>query len=112
MIKRREKPLRGCARRDGKDPWMRAAILSSAAPHVDILLLTLLRESGAGKSDAAPLPDVLAPLLRLAVAQRNQGPVEMIKKAIAVPAGNDGHYAPWQFTALAGLLEARDSRRP
>ncbi len=33
----------------------------------------------------------------------------MIKQAIAVPAGKDGHYAPWQFTALAGLLEARDT---
>ena len=37
-----------------------------------------------------------------------QRPLEMIKKAIAVPAGKDGRYAPWQFTALAGLLEARD----
>ena len=29
-------------RRDGNDPWMRAAILSSATLHVDALLLALL----------------------------------------------------------------------
>ena len=51
----------------------------------------------------------LAPLLSLAVvAARIKRPLEMIKKAIAAPAGEDGHYAPWQFTALAALLEARD----
>ncbi len=99
------------ARRDGKDLWVRAAVLSSAAPHVDILLLTLLRESGAGGGDAAPSPDVLAPLLRLAVTRGNQGSLAQIERAIAVPAGKDGRYAPWQFTALAGLLEAGEKVR-
>ena len=33
----------------------------------------------------------------------------MIEKAIATPAGAVGHYAPWQFSSLAGLLEARDT---
>ena len=88
---------------------MRAAVLSSASPHVDVLLLALLRASGGGGVDAAPLPEVLAPLLRLAMARRNLGSLEMIKQAIAVPAGKDGRYAPWQFMALAGLLEARDA---
>ena len=32
----------------------------------------------------------------------------MIEKAIATPAGRRDAIRPWQFTALAALLEARD----
>ena len=42
------------ARRDGNDPWMRAAILSSACPHVDTLLLAVCRDSAGGQGTTAP----------------------------------------------------------
>ena len=95
-------------RRDGKDPWMRVAALSSTAPHADIVLLAFLRESGALGGTASLTPDVLASLLRLTVGTRNEVPLRMLEQAIATPAGKDGRFAPWQFTALFGLLEARD----
>ncbi len=96
------------AARDGRDPWMRAAVLSSATPHSDVLLMTLLQNREAGEGEASPSPEVLSPLLGLAVARRDQGVFQAITQSIAVPAGKDGQYAPWQFRALAALLEARD----
>ena len=51
------------ARRDGNDPWMRAAVLSSAVPHV----ATLLASSGRWRRRAsAPPPAIVEPLLALA----------------------------------------------
>ncbi len=100
--------LASLAVRDRKDSWMRAAVLSSAAPHVDRLLLTFLSAPAAGNGEAAESADMLGPLLSLAVSRRDRGPLEAIEKSIATPAGKDGHYTPWQFTALAVLLEARD----
>ena len=95
-------------RRDGNDPWMRAAILSSAARNIDTLLLTLLRDRGPGPGDQPPPAAILGPLLNVAVSQSNRAPIELITRTIAVPAGQGGRYAPWQFTTLAGLLDARD----
>ena len=97
-------------RRDGNDAWMRAAIMTSAALHVDALLIALLGEKMDERGSVVPSPEILASLLNLAVAQPNQYPLEAIKQSIAIRAGKDGHYAPWQFVALAGLLEARDKR--
>jgi putative heme-binding domain-containing protein len=97
--------------RDGKDAWMRAAILSSAVPHSGGLLLGLLGEKAGERAGAVLAPDLLGPLLGLAAAQPDQRPLEAVKKSIAIPGGKDGHYAPWQFTALAGLLEARDNAK-
>jgi putative heme-binding domain-containing protein len=102
--------LASLIRRDGNDAWMRAAIMSSAAQHVDALLLALLGAKTDERGGALPSPEILASLLNLAVAQRSQRPLEAIKQSIAIPAGKDGHYAPWQFAALTGLLEARDKQ--
>ncbi len=95
------------AARDGRDPWVQAAVLSSATPHSDIVLMTLLRNHGAGEGETPSL-ELLAPLLRLAVARRDSGALQSITQTIAVPAGKNGNYVSWQFTALAALLEARD----
>jgi putative membrane-bound dehydrogenase-like protein len=92
--------------RDGNDPWLRAAILSSAAGHVDTLLLTLLRENVPAQGNGAPA--LLGPLLNLAISRSNRAPIELITRTIAQPAGQGGRYAPWQFAMLAGLLDARD----
>jgi putative heme-binding domain-containing protein len=94
--------------RDANDPWMRAAILSSAPRNVDTLLLTLLRERGPGVGDQTPTAALLGPLLNVAVSQSNRAPIELVTRTIAMPAGQGGRYAPWQFMTLAGLLDARD----
>jgi putative membrane-bound dehydrogenase-like protein len=100
--------LSSLALRDQKDSWMRAAVLSSAVPHLDRLLRTFLSAPAGGPGESAASVDMLGPLLSMAVSRGDQGPFAAIAKAIAIPAGKDGHYTPWQFTALAGLLEARD----
>ena len=41
----------------------------------------------------------------------DRAPIELVTRSIAEPAGQGGRYAPWQFAALAGLLDARDRAR-
>jgi len=94
------------ARRDGNDPWMRAAILSSAVPHLATLLANLV---GAG-DESAPPPAMVEPLLALAGSIPGQGLNAAVARSIGEP-GQGGHYAPWQFAALSGLLEARERAR-
>jgi putative membrane-bound dehydrogenase-like protein len=95
------------ARRDGKDSWMRAAILCSAMPHVPALLGGLLGSAGA----AEPPPEMVEPLLALAGALPGGGLSEAAVRSIGRPAGQGGRFAPWQFSALAGLLSARERAR-
>jgi putative membrane-bound dehydrogenase-like protein len=95
------------ARRDGNEPWMRSAILSSAHGHVDTLLLTLLRDNQGGQGNPPPMA-IVGPLLRLAVSGQNRTPIELLTRTITVPDGQGSRFAPWQYTMLAGLLDARD----
>jgi putative membrane-bound dehydrogenase-like protein len=96
--------------RDGQGAWMRAAIMTSAAPYSDVLMLALFGKNSSERSRAALSPDVLAPLLSGAVSQKDDRALKAIQQSIAVPAGKDSRYAPWQFAALTGLLEARDEK--
>jgi len=97
------------ARRDGHDPWMRAAVLSSALPHVTTLLANLI---GGGEGDATA-PAMVEPLLALAGSLPDRSLNAAVARSIGEPAGPGGSYAPWQFAALAGLVQARDrARRP
>jgi putative membrane-bound dehydrogenase-like protein len=100
--------LASLAVHDRHDPWMRAAVMSSAAKHAGELLLTTLRAKAGGQVEAVPSADMLPPLLRLAVSRRDRVAFELIEKTIAKPEEQDGRYAPWQFASLAVLLEARD----
>jgi putative membrane-bound dehydrogenase-like protein len=93
------------ARRDGKDSWMQAAILSSTVPHVATLLSGLL---GADEEGTPPPSEMVEPLLEVAGALPGGGLNEAVSRTIGKPAGQGGRYAPWQFAALAGLLAARD----
>ncbi len=90
------------ARRDGNDPWMRAAVLCSARPHVPMLLAGLMASVGEGET-----PPILGPVLELAGSVPG-GIDEAVVELIGRPAGQGGRYAPWQFDALAGLIAARD----
>jgi putative membrane-bound dehydrogenase-like protein len=95
------------AQRDGNDPWMRAAVLTSAVPHVATLLASLL----GGSEGNAPPPAMVEPLLALAGSLPDRAVHASVARAIGEPAGQGGRYAPWQFAALAGLLQARDRVR-
>jgi putative heme-binding domain-containing protein len=96
--------LAALARRDGADPWARAAILSAAVPHVATLLGHLL----ATDERNAPPPGMIEPLLELAGSIPGRGLDETVMRSVAEPAGQGGRFASWQFAALAGLLAARD----
>jgi putative membrane-bound dehydrogenase-like protein len=97
--------LADLARGAGDDPWMRAAILTSAVPHVASLLAGLV----GGTSE--PPKGMVEPLLAVAGALPNQRLQDAVIRPIAEPAGQGGRYSPWQFAALAGLLEARSRSR-
>jgi putative membrane-bound dehydrogenase-like protein len=98
------------ARRDGSDPWIRAALLSSAAPHVATLLAELFGSSG---DSAAPPPELVEPLLALAGSIPASALHESLAPTLSRPAGRDGRFAIWQLAAATGLLEARRrARRP
>jgi putative heme-binding domain-containing protein len=90
------------ARRDGRDRWMRAAILCSAMPHVPTLLSTLL---GGGQGESPP-PEIIEPLLGLAGSLSSDRLNADVARSIGQPAGQGGRYAAWQYSALAGLVSA------
>jgi putative membrane-bound dehydrogenase-like protein len=83
------------------DPWMRAAVLTSAAPHASAILAALFGEEGRG---AAVPSEVVGPLFATA-AGSGQGLAGLVE-SVAAPKGPNNTYAPWQFAAVAGLLQA------
>jgi putative heme-binding domain-containing protein len=100
--------LAALASRGRNDPWMRAAVMSSAGGHVGELLLAYVQANEGGRGAQGPEADALGPLLNQAVSGKDRAPLELIKRMIATRSGSDGQYAPWQFTAATALLEARD----
>ncbi len=94
------------ARRDGGDPWMRAAILTSSVPHV----ATLLAKLGDGNADTLPAA-MVERLMSLAGSMPDRHLLDSLVRTIGQPLGNGGSYAPWQLAALSGLIEARERAR-
>lgn len=90
------------------DPWLRAAVFSSAAPHVDALLVELLAEGG------KPAPnEIIEPLVGMFGEVLDAGTLDSIVRRIAQPKGARGGFAPWQFSSLAKLAGALErSGRP
>ena len=62
-------------RRCANDPWMRAAILSSAVPHVDTLILALLRDKATLQGNRRRRR-CSGRYSNLAVSQSNQAPID------------------------------------
>ncbi len=93
------------AMRDAGDRYLRAAVMSSVnRKNLDRVLLAVMK--GGGKS---PPPALLVEsLLRLANALGDTKAMVTLLKTIGTP--EKGGYAPWQFNALAGLLDALDER--
>jgi putative membrane-bound dehydrogenase-like protein len=96
------------ARRDGNEPWMRAAILSSAPLHIDTMLVALLRASAPRQGNPGATAALIGQLLSQAVSLKTDAPIELITRAIAEPAAEGGRFAPDQFAMLYGLLDAHD----
>jgi putative membrane-bound dehydrogenase-like protein len=87
------------ARRNPHDPWIAAAVLSSALPHVPSLLRNLLRAG----ADPPPLA-VVEPLVELAGSTCDRPAIDSLIGVLATPTSRSGSYAPWQYAALRGLI--------
>ena len=95
-------------RRDPYDPWIPAAVLSSALPNVTPLLVELFRPGG----EPPPLA-VVEPLVVLAGSSCDRPAIDSLIGAIGTPAGKGGLTPPWQYAALRGLLDgSARSRQP
>ncbi|MGE4002130.1 MAG: neutral/alkaline non-lysosomal ceramidase N-terminal domain-containing protein [Planctomycetaceae bacterium] len=91
--------LKDIAMKDSEDPWMRAAVLSSATPHAKRLLSDLLADNRSLTQHAALLQDVIATALGDDVSGRLGEIVSAIR--------GDVHQADvedWQLAALAACL--------
>jgi putative membrane-bound dehydrogenase-like protein len=91
--------------KDAGDRYLSAAVMSSVnAKNLDAVLLSVMANS----RKAAPPSALVENLLRLANALGNRKALTTLLTEVAKPDG--GKYASWQFTALAGLLDALDQR--
>jgi putative heme-binding domain-containing protein len=91
------------ALKDGADPYVLAAVLSSVQAHnLEPMLLAVVKES----KTQAPPAQLLDTLFRMAIAQGNTRVTVALLRAIT--ATDQGKTAPWQYAALAGFLEALD----
>ena len=92
------------ALRDAGDRYLTAAVMSSVnRQNLDHVLLTVMKSS-----DKIPNVSLLEKLLRLANALGDTKALATLLKTIGTP--EKDRYAPWQFTTLAGLLDALDER--
>jgi putative membrane-bound dehydrogenase-like protein len=93
------------ALRDADDRFLSAAVMSSVnRKNLDRVLSTVMT----GSRQAEPPAPLVENLLRMANALDHTAALTTLLKAVATP--QEGKYAPWQFTALAGLLDALDQR--
>jgi len=88
-------------RADPLDRWLRAAVLSSALPHVVPLLVDLL-----SRGDGSIPDEVVEPLVAMAGAIPDRAGLDSVLKVVAASEGSPGKFEPWKFSALAGFLRA------
>jgi putative membrane-bound dehydrogenase-like protein len=107
-------PTNGCtlgllALSDSEDRYQLAAILSSVNKENLRLMLALLgTRSKSWPELAGPSPTLIQSLLHLADAFGDREALTMLLRSVG--ARQSGKYEPWQFAALAGTLDALDSR--
>ncbi|MEZ6145359.1 MAG: neutral/alkaline non-lysosomal ceramidase N-terminal domain-containing protein [Planctomycetaceae bacterium] len=89
------------ALRDDDDPWMRAAVLSSAVPHADALLTHLLASEG----ELANHSDLLQELVVTSLGDDVTGGVYRVLKMIT-DKQSEGDIKAWQLLALNSCMEA------
>jgi putative membrane-bound dehydrogenase-like protein len=91
------------ALRDAGERFIAAAVMTSVnRKNLDRVLLAVMTSSRKGPPPAALVEN----LLRMANALNDTQALTTLLKAVATP--EEGKYAPWQFAALAGLLDALD----
>jgi len=87
------------------DARLQTAVMSSAPRHVGPMLTSLL----AGNDFSAAKASLIEQLTGLAAARGDQAAFGKALGRITTP--TDGKYAAWQFSAMAGLLDALDRQR-
>ncbi len=93
------------ALQDAADRYLTAAVMSSInCQNLDRVLLAVIK----GGDKAPPPAALVESLLRMANAVGDTK--ALVALLTAVGTAEKGKYAPWQFTALAGLLDALDER--
>jgi putative membrane-bound dehydrogenase-like protein len=93
------------ALRDADDRFLTSAIMSSVnRKNLDRVLLAVMK----GSAETPPPAALVESLLRLANAFGDTK--AMVTLLNTVSTSEKGKYAPWQFSALAGLLDALDER--
>ena len=88
--------------RDAADPWIRAAVLSSATHQAAAILAAVV----APEANATARLALVAPLIATLTASDDARALETAVAAVTRPEA-DGTVAPWRLSALAGLLEAK-----
>jgi len=91
------------ALKDRDDPRTQTAVLSSAAHHVAELLDGIFADTKSG-----PPADLLAQLLNLAIASRDQASAAKAFEQLAKP--SEDKYAPWQMATTGEFLDALERR--
>jgi putative heme-binding domain-containing protein len=91
---------------DGADAQLFAAVVSSLnANNIDAFAVTI----AAAAKDRAPSPVILSGILQTALGiKRPQAVVPLLD---ALTTAKEGRYAPWQFAALANLLDSLDQAK-
>jgi putative membrane-bound dehydrogenase-like protein len=92
------------ALRDAGDRFLTAAVMSSVnRKNLDRVLLAVMK----GSEKTPPPPTLLGSLLQLANGLGHTKALAALLQTIGTP--EKDRYAPWQFTTLAGLLDALDA---
>jgi putative heme-binding domain-containing protein len=96
------------ALRDQDDVYLSAAVVSSInKKNLEPVMLAAMRSA----PGSAPPARVVERLLHLATALGQRRATVTLLEAVSTPeSGAKGSYAPWQFGALAGLLDSLDQR--
>lgn len=96
---------------DAEDPYITAAVLSSATQNLDDILSVVLVNRRAGATETAGAgahSQLLDRLLTLAIAQNNRPATARMLELVSTP--ETGGYALWQFAALGAVVESLDRR--
>ncbi|MDR3621278.1 MAG: neutral/alkaline non-lysosomal ceramidase N-terminal domain-containing protein [Paludisphaera borealis] len=88
--------LASIAVRDASDPWVRAAVLSSAVPHAQTVLERVVASAGPD----GPSTDLVEPLIATIAGAHDRESVALALKVVA------GEPRPWRLGAIAELLDA------
>lgn len=91
--------------RDAANPWMQAAILSSATKHAERMLPLVLAQT-----DPFPGPGELAERLIATAIGRDEAGVQRVLQVIVTRPAEQRTVAAWQIGALASLADALERR--